>query len=163
MLVRSYLVVLTLYKVELLLACYPFESPWDNSICPLSRNPSFIFNMITTSVRRIMWVNVIFRDQCFATQDGPVCATHSGGRGSLYQITPAVNLSQQQLLSCQFNLHKIISSFKCKQHFLKSKSGGSPQIVLGMMWLLLREAPSEGLVKVVVFSTHNHRCNYYWI
>ena len=43
-----------------------------------------------------MWVNVIFWDQCFATQDGPVFATHSGGRGSLYQITPAVNLSQQQ-------------------------------------------------------------------
>ena len=65
-----------------------------------------------------------------------------------------------ELLSCQFNLHKIISSFT--YNFLKSKSGGSPQIVLGMMWLLLREAPSEGLVKVVVFSTHNHGCNYYW-
>lgn len=109
-----------------------------------------------------MWVNVIFRDQCFATQDGPVCATHSGGRGSLYQITPDVNVSQEQLLSCQFNVHKIINSFTYKRHFLKSKSGGSPQIVLSMMWLLLREAPSEGLVKVVVFSTHNHDCNYYW-
>ena len=63
----------------------------------LSRNPSLIFNIITTNVRHIMWVNVIFWDQCFATQAGPVFATHpAGGRGSLYQITPAVKLSQQE-------------------------------------------------------------------
>ena len=43
----------------------------------LSRNPSLIFSIITTNVRHIMWVNVIFWDQRFATQDGPVCATHS--------------------------------------------------------------------------------------
>ena len=143
----------------------PFESPCDNWTCTGNQVLSFFF-IIASSVRRTMWcewmwsfeINALPRRLALCLLltlvEEEVCI-----RSLLLSIwANSTCYPANSICTKSFN----DSSFTYKRHFLKSKSGGSPQIVLGMMWLLLREAPSEGLVKVVVFSTHNHGCNYYW-